>query len=222
MAVYAVALLGPWLLRLAIDSLSQPGGTDIWTLGRYALLMAGAAALANVFSFLQHWRLFLVGNRVEFDYRNDFFRHLQEMEPAFFQQRKTGDIVSLATNDLGVIRTLVGAGSINFLNSTVALISGPEPDVCARRQAGPVHAADSAVDHGCLRRSGQAEPAALRAHAGAIQRALLNGAGEHRRGARGQGLRAGRRRDCASLASCARNIPAGPRATCASPGCSRR
>ena len=123
-AVYAVALLGPWLLRLAIDGLSQPGGTDMWTLGRYALLMAGAAALANVFSFLQHWRLFLVGNRVEFDYRNDFFRHLQEMEPAFFQQRKTGDIVSLATNDLGVIRTLVGAGSINFLNSTVALITG--------------------------------------------------------------------------------------------------
>ncbi|GAC1430028.1 MAG: ABC transporter ATP-binding protein [Chloroflexota bacterium] len=124
-AVYAVALVGPWLLRLAIDSItSTRAAADPWLLARYALLMAGAAALANVFSFLQHWRLFLVGNRVEFDYRNDFFRHLQSLDAAFFQERKTGDLVSLATNDLAVIRTLVGAGSINFLNTTVALLSG--------------------------------------------------------------------------------------------------
>src|SRR5690349_16271927 len=84
-AIYAVALLNPWLLRLAIDSLSQ-GRADPWVLGRYALLMVAVGVGANIFSFLQHWRLFLVGNRVEFDYRNDFFRHLQSLEPAFFQE----------------------------------------------------------------------------------------------------------------------------------------
>lgn len=123
--VYAVMLVGPWLLGRAIDDLTRHGShMDPWLLARYALLMAGIAVIANTFSFLQHWRLFLVGNRVEYDFRNDFFRHLQSLEPAFFQERKTGDIVSLATNDLAIIRTLVGAGSINFFGTVVALIAG--------------------------------------------------------------------------------------------------
>jgi ATP-binding cassette subfamily B protein len=123
-AVYAMALIGPWLLGLAINSLTDGQAVRPWLLARYALLMLGAAALANLFSFLQHLWLFLVGNRVEYDYRNDFFRHLQALEPAFFHERKTGDIVALATNDLAVIRTLVGAGSINFLNTAIGLLTG--------------------------------------------------------------------------------------------------
>jgi ATP-binding cassette subfamily B multidrug efflux pump len=123
-AVYAMAFINPWLLGVAIDGLTNGQATHAWFLARYALLMVGVLACAQVFSFLQHWRLFLVGNRVEFDYRNDFFAHLQSLEPAYFQETKTGDIVALATNDLAVIRTLVGAGSINLLSITIAMLTG--------------------------------------------------------------------------------------------------
>ena len=125
---------------------------DPWLLARYALLMAGVAVIANTFSFLQHWRLFLVGNRVEYDFRNDFFRHLQSLEPAFFQERKTGDIVSLATNDLAIIRTLVGAGSINFFGTVVALIAGLSLMFVLDTRLGSVHRADPASDDPRLRR----------------------------------------------------------------------
>ena len=45
---------------------------------------------------------------IEYDLRNDFFAHLQTLDLAYFQQHRTGDLMSRATNDLGAVRMMIG------------------------------------------------------------------------------------------------------------------
>jgi ATP-binding cassette subfamily B protein len=56
---------------------------------------------------------------IEYDLRNDFFAALQRLELSFFHQRRTGDLMSRATNDLGSVRQMIGPAVM--YTSTTAL-----------------------------------------------------------------------------------------------------
>jgi ATP-binding cassette, subfamily B, multidrug efflux pump len=55
-------------------------------------------------------RRILVGasRHIELDVRNDFFAHLQRLPLSYFQARRTGDLMSRATNDLNAVRMMIG------------------------------------------------------------------------------------------------------------------
>ena len=67
---------------------------------------------------------------IELDLRNDLFGHLQRLPPAWFQARRTGDLMSRATNDLAAVRMLAGPAimytastSITFVVAVVLMLS---------------------------------------------------------------------------------------------------
>jgi ATP-binding cassette subfamily B protein len=101
-----IALAAPWVLKLAIDDLTA----DV-TLAKvrvYAAALLALAAVGGVFRFLM--RRIIIGASRDFEYelRNDFFAHLQRLDPAYYQNHRTGDLMSRATSDLGSVRMLVG------------------------------------------------------------------------------------------------------------------
>ena len=96
------------MLRFAIDDLYA--GVTAEKLGRYALLVLAIAALAGILRFgMRHW-VIGISRRLEFDLRNELFAHLQRMPVQWFQHRRTGEIMSIATNDMAAVRMMLGPG----------------------------------------------------------------------------------------------------------------
>ena len=113
-----IVLVPPLLLQQAIDSLGQHA--DAGTLTRYALLIVGIAVLAGGFQFSSRYVVNSVSRHVEYEMRGDLFKHFQRLDVAYFQQRKMGDLVARATNDLSAIRQMLGPGISNLCNTAVA------------------------------------------------------------------------------------------------------
>jgi len=119
-----MTLLGPFVLRQAIDSLSPgPASRHSLPLGGYGLLIVAVALGAGVFSFAARWTINGASRRVEYDLRNSLFQHYQRLDLAFFQANKVGDLVARATNDLSAVRMMVGPGISNILNTTVVFVA---------------------------------------------------------------------------------------------------
>ncbi len=89
---------------------------------KYALLTIATGLMVAVARYF--WRNYIIGNsmRVDYDLRKDFFWKLTSLSQNFFNTHKTGDLMSLATNDINVVRMTLGQGIIMFIDSTFLLI----------------------------------------------------------------------------------------------------
>jgi ATP-binding cassette subfamily B multidrug efflux pump len=115
-AATAIQLLSPWILKLAVDDLTRE--VTERKLLYYAGLLLAAAVVGGVFRFLMRRIIIGISRHIEYDLRNDFFRHLQRFPMGFYQERRTGDLMSRATNDLNAVRMMVGP-SVMYSASTV-------------------------------------------------------------------------------------------------------
>ncbi|RQV94195.1 ABC transporter ATP-binding protein, partial [bacterium] len=103
-----IGALGPWLLKLAIDSIQV--GNASHELLKYALLIVGVALVAGFFRFLMRWILIGMSREVELDLRNRVFKHLQSLSASFYNRHRTGDLMARMTNDLESVRSILGPG----------------------------------------------------------------------------------------------------------------
>ncbi|MDH5405061.1 MAG: ABC transporter ATP-binding protein/permease [Candidatus Aminicenantes bacterium] len=111
----------PWVLKYAIDGLK--GGINSRALSFYASLILAVSLVAGVFRFLMRRGLIGISRKIEYDLRNDFFRHLQRLSPSYFNRTPTGDLMSRATNDLDAVRMLLGPGLLNLFNTIIISIT---------------------------------------------------------------------------------------------------
>ena len=112
-----VALAQPQVLRFAVDDLYR--GVNAEKLGRYALILFGIAVVAGLFKYFMRQSVIAISRHVEYDLRNELFAHLQEQDAAWFQRHRTGEIMSIATNDMAAVRMMVGPGLMYTVNTLV-------------------------------------------------------------------------------------------------------
>ena len=101
----AFSLAKPLIVGNAVDELAKT--VTRAALIRYGLLLVGAAALEGLFLFLQRWFIIADSRRIEYEMRNDFYAHLQRLPVRYYQEQRTGDLMSRATNDLSSVRMLI-------------------------------------------------------------------------------------------------------------------
>ena len=116
----AVQLLSPWVLKHAIDDLTS--SVTRQKLAFYALLLLGIACVGGVFRFLMRRILIGASRDIEYDVRNDFFARLQQLPLAYYQVRRTGDLMSRATNDLNAVRMMIGPAIMYSANTILVFI----------------------------------------------------------------------------------------------------
>jgi ATP-binding cassette, subfamily B, multidrug efflux pump len=115
-ATTSLSLAAPWVLKYAIDDLSS--GVTLQKVRWYAVALLALAAAGGVFRFLMRRVIIGASRDIEYDLRNDFFAHLQTLDLAYFQQHRTGDLMSRATNDLGAVRMMIGP-AVMYTSTTV-------------------------------------------------------------------------------------------------------
>jgi ATP-binding cassette subfamily B protein len=114
-ATNAVAVQSPQVLKRAIDGLSH-GFTREWIL-IFAGLLVAIALVKGVFLYSQRWILIGISREIEFDLRNDLFRHLERQDSGFYERYRTGDIMARLTNDLNAVRMLLGPALMYSANT---------------------------------------------------------------------------------------------------------
>ena len=114
-------ILFPLVIRRAIDDLHL--GITRHKLVTYALLLLGVALFKGIFQFLTRWIVIGVSREIEFDLRNDLFRHLEGLSYSYYQRTRTGDIMARATNDLNAVRMLLGP-AIMYSANTIVFTAG--------------------------------------------------------------------------------------------------
>ena len=117
-----IQLLGPWVLKYAVDDLQH--GVTRGKLGYYAALLFAVSAGGGLFRFLMRRSIIGVSREIEYDLRNDFFAHLQRMPPEYFRARRTGDLMSRATNDLNAVRMMAGPSIMYASQTTLVFVVG--------------------------------------------------------------------------------------------------
>jgi len=114
-------ILFPLVIRRAIDDLHL--GVTRQKLLTFALLLLAIACAKGIFQFLTRWIVIGVSREIEFDLRNDLFRHLEKLSYSYYQRTRTGDIMARATNDLNAVRMLLGP-AIMYSANTIVFTAG--------------------------------------------------------------------------------------------------
>ena len=114
-------ILFPLVIRRAVDDLHL--GITRHKLVTYALLLLAVAGIKGIFQFLTRWIVIGVSREIEFDLRNDLFRHLERLSYSYYQRTRTGDIMARATNDLNAVRMLLGP-AIMYSANTIVFTAG--------------------------------------------------------------------------------------------------
>src|ERR1700751_1542451 len=113
----AIWIFFPQVIRIAIDDLNQ--GVTRRKIFLYAGLLVAISAAKGVFLFLTRWIIIGISREIEFDLRNDLFRHLERQPAAYFQPHPTGDIMARMTNDLNAVRMLLGPAIMYSANTVL-------------------------------------------------------------------------------------------------------
>jgi ATP-binding cassette, subfamily B, multidrug efflux pump len=116
----AIQLLSPWVLKLAIDDLNV--GVTRSKLSLYAGLLLAIAIVGGLFRYLMRKIIIGVSRDIEYDVRNAFFARLQQMPLSYYHSRRTGDLMSRATNDLNAVRTMIGPAVMYTTNTVLVFV----------------------------------------------------------------------------------------------------
>lgn len=113
-----LVLLQPWLTKMLIDDglIARDYGKLVGI--AVAMLLVGivGTALAGLNRYL-HTRL---SGNILFALRSDVYRHLQTLSPAFFAERRTGDLLSRIDGDVAEIQRF----AVDSLFSAVSAVIG--------------------------------------------------------------------------------------------------
>ena len=122
-------VLFPQIILRATDALNAMDRRNLGAIRHqlwiYSLLLLAVALSKGIFQFLTRWLVIGVSRDIEYDLRNDLFRHLESLSLSYYQKNRTGDIMARATNDLNAVRMLLGPAimySANTLVFTVAAL----------------------------------------------------------------------------------------------------
>ena len=116
----AFQLLGPWVLKYAIDDLYR--GLTQGKLVFYGAALLGVSLARGLFLFLMRRIIIGASRDIEYDIRNDFFARLEQQPLRYYQERRTGDLMSRATNDLNAVRMMIGPAIMYSANTILIFV----------------------------------------------------------------------------------------------------
>ncbi|MBI4591222.1 MAG: ABC transporter ATP-binding protein [Candidatus Rokubacteria bacterium] len=116
----AFSLAIPWMVKRAIEGLQ--GGANAAELQWYVTLILALALAHGLVRLGSRFAILGSGQAVEADLRNSLYAHLQKLPAAFYQTRRTGDLLSRTSNDIAAVKLLVGFGAVSLMATTITFV----------------------------------------------------------------------------------------------------
>lgn len=113
----AFGSITPRLIQSAIDGLRT--NAPLRTIWLIAGGMVVVSLAAGVFRFGMRELLNSLSRKIEYDLRNDLFRHLLSLDAPYYSRTRTGELMARLTNDLGAVRMAAGPAIMYLVNTVV-------------------------------------------------------------------------------------------------------
>ncbi|AIM37764.1 ABC transporter [Sphingobacterium sp. ML3W] len=94
-------------------------GSSLLFFGTVVLLLS---LLRGIFLFMMRQTIILTSRHIEYDLKNEIYRHYQKLDFAFFRRNNTGDLMSRATEDVNQVRNYLGPAIMYAINTVVLSI----------------------------------------------------------------------------------------------------
>ncbi len=115
-----LVLAQPWLTKTLIDDglLAK----DFSKLVQVAVAMIAVGILGTVLSGINRYLHTRLSGRILFALRDDLYRHLQQLSPAFYGRKRIGDILSRLDGDVAEIQRFAVDSLFSAVSSVIGLI----------------------------------------------------------------------------------------------------
>ncbi len=115
-----MALITPLLTERIIDEFIPNG--DLKGIALYAILVLGLATARAFVTFSQRFNIEYTAQKVIYDVRNRLYQHLQTLSFSFFDQNRTGELMSRMTSDVSTLERAMGMGFINLFSNALTIL----------------------------------------------------------------------------------------------------
>lgn len=115
-----LGLAGPYTLQFLIDAVFKNNNAVL--LNQITLILLGIFLLQSLIYFIRSFLLSFIGERVMADLRIKLFEHLQYLSLSFYNERRTGELVSRLTNDVSTVRSLVTSDISTAISQALTFI----------------------------------------------------------------------------------------------------
>ena len=83
------------------------------------ILIIITTLIAGVLTFLMRQTLIVMSRLVEFDLKNEVFRHYEVLTQNFYKKNRTGDLMNRISEDVGKVRMYVGPAVMYSINTLI-------------------------------------------------------------------------------------------------------
>ena len=115
----------PWIFRDMIDKVLN--AKDSFMLNMIAVSIVVIFLLRGIFLYWQNYLMSWVGQHVIIDIRSEVFHKLQRLSMSFYDNNKTGTIMSYVTNDVNALQGAMVDNTIELVTEGIILVGS----VCA-------------------------------------------------------------------------------------------
>jgi ATP-binding cassette subfamily B protein len=119
-----VQLLAPWIIKTLIAVVTDPGvsNADLGQITRLALLTLGVYLIRTGLQFTRSYMAHVAGWSVVADVRAAVYEHLQRLSLRFYEERRTGQLMSRVVNDTDLIESLIAHAIPDLIANLLMLI----------------------------------------------------------------------------------------------------
>jgi len=117
----AAFLAVPYVIRLLTDSVFVHH--DAAALNEVTLRLLGVVLVTAVFGYGRGYLLSYTGTRIVSDLRVRLYSHLQELSLSFYDERRTGEIMSRVTADTTLVQTVITNNLLSLVQQVFTLVA---------------------------------------------------------------------------------------------------
>ncbi|MFZ4106007.1 ABC transporter ATP-binding protein [Flavobacterium sp.] len=83
------------------------------------VLIIGTTIIAGLLTFIMRQTLIVMSRHVEFDLKNEVFKHYEVLDQNFYKRNRTGDLMSRISEDVAKVRMYVGPAVMYTINTLI-------------------------------------------------------------------------------------------------------
>ncbi len=120
LATTAAELAPPWIIRWSVDHFIAAGDQKgIWWTAAGLMILS---LLQGGIDFGRLYAMAYTGQRIVFEIRNAIFEHLSRLSFSFYDQARTGDLMSRVTADVDVLNDFFGRAVIIVITNILTIL----------------------------------------------------------------------------------------------------
>ncbi len=92
-----------------------------WLIALCSITILGIAIIRGILMFFMRQTIIVMSRHIEYDQKNEIYRHYQKLDTNFYKTHSTGDLMNRMTEDVSRVRMYIGP-AIMYLINLVTLI----------------------------------------------------------------------------------------------------